>query len=161
MSKPVFNVLFVCTGNICRSPTAEAVLREHVRKLGLEGRVRIDSAGTHSYHIGHPPDPRAIKHAKDRGYDLSSLRARQLSAEDYDEFDLIVSMDAGHHQIVQNRTPIEESRAASVMFLDFVDYRRGQDVPDPYYGGPEDFEHVLDLVESAMEELVAHIKQKL
>jgi protein-tyrosine phosphatase len=133
-------VLFVCTGNICRSPTAEGVLRHLSRQLGME--VHVESAGTHDYHVGQPPDRRAQHHAQGRGYDLSAQRARQLRKRDFEEFDLIVAMDRGHLEILQQHCP-PQHRAKVRMLLD------GHDVPDPYYGGADGFEQVLDMVEAA------------
>jgi protein-tyrosine phosphatase len=133
-------VLFVCTGNICRSPTAEGVLRQLSKKTGVP--VHVESAGTHDYHVGSPPDRRALRHAKNRGYDLSAQRARQLRKLDFDEFDVIVAMDRGHLEILQAHCP-PQHRAKLRMLVN------GHDVPDPYYGGAEGFEQVLDMVEAA------------
>ena len=133
-------VLFVCTGNICRSPTAEGVFRELSRKVGAE--VHVESAGTHDYHVGQPPDRRALHHAKGRGYDLSAQRARQLRKRDFEEFDLIVAMDRGHLEILQAHCPPQHQRKLRMLV-------HGHDVPDPYYGGTEGFEQVLDMVEAA------------
>ena len=151
-------VLFVCTGNICRSPTAEGVFRQHVAQAGLEGRIEIASAGTHDYHVGEPPDARSVAHAARRGYDLTALRARQVSRADFHEFDRILAMDRGHLRQLQAIAPAgSPSRLA--MFLDHSGNWRGQDVPDPYYGGARGFEEVLDMVEEAaaglLEEIVA------
>jgi protein-tyrosine phosphatase len=144
----VLSVLVVCTGNICRSPTGEGVLRERVRTRGLEGRVHVASAGTHGYHVGEPPDPRAVDHASRRGYDLSRQRAAQVKRKDFESFDYILAMDRGHLQLLRSMQP-EGSRANLGLFLDASDKWTGEDVPDPYYGGPEDFELVLDMVEEA------------
>jgi protein-tyrosine phosphatase len=133
-------VLFVCTGNICRSPTAEGVLRHLSRELGVE--VHVESAGTHDYHVGKPPDERALHHARERGYDLSAQRARQVRRRDFEEFDLIVAMDRGHLRILEQHCPPEQRPKLRLL----VD---GHDVPDPYYGGAEGFERVLDMVEGA------------
>jgi protein-tyrosine phosphatase len=133
-------VLFVCTGNICRSPTAEGVLKHLSRQLEIE--VHVESAGTHDYHVGAPPDPRAQHHAKGRGYDLSAQRARQLRKRDFAQFDLIVAMDRGHLEILQAHCPPEHQGKLRMLV-------NGHDVPDPYYGGPEGFEQVLDMVEAA------------
>jgi len=133
-------VLFVCTGNICRSPTAEAVLR----KMSFDEKIplHVESCGTHDYHVGEPPDERAQQHAKGRGYDLSAQRARQVSEHDFEEFDLILAMDRGHLRILEGMCPAR-LRSKLQLFLP------GADVPDPYYGGAEGFERVLDLVEAA------------
>ena len=142
-------VLFVCTGNICRSPTAEGVLRELGRREGVP--LRVESRGTHDYHVGEPPDERAQHHARRRGYDLSAQRARKLSGRDFEEFDLILAMDEGHLRLLRRICPAEHASKVRL----FVP---GRDVPDPYYGGPEGFEQVLDLVEAGCRELLAGIK---
>jgi protein-tyrosine phosphatase len=141
-------VLFVCTGNICRSPTAEGVLREMARKRGVE--LHVESRGTHDYHVGDPPDERAQEHAKRRGYDLSAQRARHLAKQDFDEFDLILAMDHGHLRILQRLCPPQHSGKVRLFI-------QKSEVPDPYYGGPEGFEQVLDLVEAACRDLLAEI----
>jgi protein-tyrosine phosphatase len=130
----------VCTGNICRSPTAEAVLKDLATKTGVE--LRVESAGIGDWHVGQPPDERAQHHAKTRGYDLSAQRARQVRKRDFEEFDLIVAMDRGHLEILQDHCP-PQHRGKLRMLV------KGRDVPDPYYGGPEGFEQVLDMVEAA------------
>jgi len=142
------SVLIVCTGNICRSPTGEGVLREHAKRRGLDRDVRVASAGTHGYHVGESPDPRAIEHAARRGYDLSEQRASQVTRKDFEAFDFILAMDRGHLRMLRAMKP-DGSRAQVGLFLDASDRWRGEDVPDPYYGGPEDFERVLDMVEEA------------
>ena len=156
----VTRVLFVCTGNICRSPTAEGVFRAHVERAGLARRIEADSAGTHGYHIGDPPDPRAIAHARRRGYDLSALRARQVKAGDFARFDLILACDRGHHGLLR-RLADRAQHGRIAMFLDYAPELGLQEIPDPYYGGPEGFEHVLDIVERASEGLLAALTQKL
>lgn len=142
------SVLVVCTGNICRSPTGEGVLRHQVEKRGLAGRVRVASAGTHDYHVGEGPDPRTLKHARGRGYDLSRQRAAQVRREDFFEHDYILAMDRNHLRILRNMAP-EDATARLGLFLEASAKWRGADVPDPYYGGAEDFEQVLDMVEEA------------
>jgi len=141
-------VLVVCTGNICRSPTAEGVLRAAAARRGLP--MRIASAGTHDYHVGEAPDPRAVKHARKRGYDLSTLRASQVSAEDFSTFDYILAMDRGHLRMLRAIAPAD-ARAKVGLFLEASSSWKDEDVPDPYYGGPEGFERVLDMVEEAAE----------
>lgn len=138
-------ILFVCTGNICRSPTAEGVLRHLAAQLEMS--VHVESAGTHDYHVGEPPDARAQRHAKGRGYDLSRQRARHVHERDFEEFDVIVAMDRGHLQILQQHCPPEHQGKLRLL----VD---GRDVPDPYFGGPEGFERVLDMVEAACRDLL-------
>ncbi|HEX6268441.1 MAG TPA: low molecular weight protein-tyrosine-phosphatase [Burkholderiales bacterium] len=142
-------VLFVCTGNICRSPTAEGVLRHLSKQLGVE--VHVESAGTHDYHVGSAPDRRALRHAQGRGYDLSGQRARQLRKRDFAEFDLIVAMDRGHLEILQEHCPAQHQGKLRMLV-------QGHDVPDPYYGGPDGFEQVLDMVEAACLGLLAELR---
>lgn len=143
-------VLFVCTGNICRSPTAEGVLRKLAKELGVE--VHVESAGTHDYHVGNPPDERAQHHARGRGYDLSAQRARQLHKRDFETFDLIVAMDGGHMKLLERSCPPQHQRKLRMLV-------EGRDVPDPYYGGAEGFEQVLDMVEAACRGLLQELKQ--
>ena len=143
------SVLFVCTGNICRSPTAEGVLRHLAAEAGIE--LRIASAGIGDWHVGAPPDERAQHHAKGRGYDLSTLRARQVRPSDFAEFDLILAMDRGHLRALERMAPRGERHKLRLFVA-------GRDVPDPYYGGPEGFEQVLDLVEAACRDLLQELK---
>jgi protein-tyrosine phosphatase len=147
-------VLFVCTGNICRSPTAEGVFRHFADAAGVA--VEADSAGTHGYHIGDAPDSRTVDAAAKRGFDLKSLRARRVKREDFDEFDLILAMDRDHLAHLQAMRP-KDARAEVKLFLDYHPAGK-RDVPDPYYGGPDGFEHVLDLVEAASRELLKKIR---
>jgi protein-tyrosine phosphatase len=142
-------VLFVCTGNICRSPTAEGVLR---RLAELEKmNVHVESRGTHDYHVGEPPDDRAQDHAKRRGYDLSAQRAKHFSKRDFEEFDLVLAMDRGHLRILQRLCPPQHAGKLKLFLPE-------ADVPDPYYGGPEGFERVLDLVEAACRGLLHEMR---
>ena len=153
-------VLVVCTGNICRSPTGEGVLRHLAEKRGLAGRVEIRSAGTHDYHVGQGPDPRTVKHAKKRGYDLASLRASQVSREDFERCDYILAMDRGHLRILRGLAP-PGARARLGLFLEASARWKGEDVPDPYYGGVEGFDLVLDMVEEAAERWLDRIEAEL
>jgi protein-tyrosine phosphatase len=153
-------VLVVCTGNICRSPTGEGVLRHLVEKRGLSDRVRVESAGTHDYHVGEGPDPRSVRHAAKRGYDLSPLRASQVSAEDFHAYDYILAMDRGHLRILRAIAP-QDGKARVGLFLEASARGKGEDVPDPYYGGAEEFERVLDMVEEAAERWLDRIEAEL
>jgi len=154
------SILVVCTGNICRSPTGEGVLRHRAKARGLEDRLEIRSAGTHDYHVGECPDARSMKHALKRGYDLSAQRAMQLSREHFGEYDYILAMDRGHLRIVKQMAPAG-SRARLGLFLDASARWHGQDVPDPYYGGAEGFELVLDMVEEAAERWLDRFEAEL
>jgi len=152
-------VLFVCLGNICRSPTAEAVFRHQVQAAGLEGRIHIDSAGTADWHRGKAPDGRSCQFAGRRGYDLAPLRARQVCVEDFQQFDLILAMDHDNLEHLRQMQPVG-TRAELDLFLKRFDL--GCDaVPDPYYGGDDGFEHVLDLVEQASAALLDEIRARL
>ncbi|HJV70023.1 low molecular weight protein-tyrosine-phosphatase [Ideonella sp.] len=150
--KPV-RVLMVCTGNICRSPTAEAVLRAKAMAAGLVERLVVDSAGVSDYHVGDPPDRRAQAHARRRGYDLSTLRARQVHDGDFQHFDWLLAMDEGHLRDLQGQAPTNHT-ARLARLLDFAPGREGLDVPDPYYGAAAGFEQVLDLVEAGCDGLL-------
>lgn len=142
------NILFVCLGNICRSPMAEGVFRTIVTEAGLGDRFHIDSAGTGSWHLGDPPDRRAQRAAKARGIDISDQRARCIEQADFDRFDLILAMDQGNLGDLMHAAP--EARTDRVrLFLEFAPELGRREVPDPYYGGTDGFEHVLDLVETA------------
>jgi protein-tyrosine phosphatase len=146
-------VLFVFTGNICRSPTAEGVSRARAAARGVLDRLRIDSAGTHDYHVGEAPDPRSIEHAAKRGYDLEPLRARQVVRRDFIDFDHILAMDQGHLRLLRAIEP-PGATARIALYLEHSAGWRGLDVPDPYYGGGRGFEEVLDMVEEASERLL-------
>jgi protein-tyrosine phosphatase len=154
------NVLFVCLGNICRSPTADGIFRELVANAKLDQKIMVDSAGTGAWHIGKAPDSRTVAAARTRGYDLSVLRARQVTARDFDEFDYVLAMDEANLADLQQLKPAHFTGHLG-LFLEFGargDYR---EVPDPYYGGSDGFELVLDLVEDAAQGLLKHIRQRL
>jgi protein-tyrosine phosphatase len=181
-----YKILMVCMGNICRSPTAEGVLRAKLAQAGLSKRVLVDSAGTHNYHPGNPPDERSQAHALRRGYNLSALRARQVCAEDYDHFDLILAMDWDNLALLQEDCPPEHMVKLMLLMEFAVPVQAAADsslvstklagaepadgtaptlgpgsygavVPDPYHGGAAGFEQVLDLVEVACSGLVRHV----
>lgn len=150
------SVLFVCMGNICRSPTAEGVARGMAQRKGFSGRFKFDSAGTHGYHCGNPPDPRARQAAAKRGYDLEALRARQVSEVDFIRFDLILAMDRDNLDALHRACP-QEYRGKLALLGDYSAPGAGLEVPDPYYGGAEGFERVLDLVEDAVGRMIAQV----
>lgn len=150
-------VLFVCMGNICRSPTAEGVFRRLVMEEGLEHLIHIDSAGTHDYHIGKPPDRRAQTAAAGRGYDLSPLRGRQVGHRDFSEFDYVLAMDQDNLANLQRVCPGDQ-RHKLRLFLSFSEQFKDQEVPDPYYGGAQGFDLVLDMVEDAARGLLQAIR---
>jgi protein-tyrosine phosphatase len=157
--KPVIKVLFVCMGNICRSPTAEAVFRSCAGNAGLAGRILIDSAGTHDYHVGEPPDLRAQQAARQRGYDMGGLRGRQVEEGDFRRFDYVLAMDRANLSILQRLMP-PDGNARVQLFFDYARHYAGCEVPDPYYGDTGGFERVLDMVEDASEGLLRHIRHK-
>lgn len=151
-------VLFVCLGNICRSPSAEGVFRKKVEDRGLAKTISIDSAGTSDWHIGKSPDTRTIKAASERGYSLASLRGRQAIAEDFEHFDYILAMDSANLANLEDIQPAD-SRAKLSLFLEYSQQQDYSDVPDPYYGGDKGFELVLDLIEDASEGLLEQIEK--
>lgn len=153
-------ILMVCMGNICRSPTAQAVLHHQLRQGGLDALVRVDSAGTHGWHEGAPPDARSQHHAALRGYDLSMLRSRPLEPADYERFDLLLAMDSDNLEHLQSECP-PAHRAKLRRLMEFAPDGAAPVVPDPYAGGPAGFERVLDLVESACAGLVLHLRREL
>jgi len=155
------SVLFVCTGNICRSPTAAGVFRKLVLEARLEERIQVDSAGTHDYHVGYAADSRAAHAALRRGYDLSLHRARKVDKADFHRFDLIIAMDEGHHaHMVLLAKPSDAHKIR--MMMEFARRYPGlRAVPDPYYGGPEGFEQVLDMLEDAAAGLLESIRGSL
>lgn len=151
-------VLFVCMGNICRSPTAQGVFEHLVKSAGLAERILIDSAGTHAYHTGNPPDRRSQAAAKERGIDLSGLRARKVDVLDFEHFDYILAMDHSNLQDLQELIQQQEDERLH-LFMRFATRWDVDEVPDPYYGGSNGFERVLDMVEDAAEGLLAHIRR--
>ncbi len=158
MSKKV-SVLFVCLGNICRSPTAHGIFRHLVREEGFESLIEIDSAGTAAFHIGKAPDSRSILVAKERGIDMSDLRARQVDLGDFYQYDYVLAMDeANFYHLKEMALPEHDGKIK--MFLEYTDAFSETEVPDPYYGGAQGFDHVFDLVESASKGLLEHIKQE-
>ncbi|MGI9220979.1 MAG: low molecular weight protein-tyrosine-phosphatase [Woeseiaceae bacterium] len=152
------SVLFVCMGNICRSPTAEGVFRSYVEKSGLQDTVKIDSAGTHAYHSGEPSDSRAIAAAARRGFSLSEIRARRIEDEDFETFDYVIAMDIENLENLRARAG-EQFQSKVSLFLEFSSADEIE-VPDPYYGGDAGFERVLDLVEDASRGLLEMLSEK-
>jgi protein-tyrosine phosphatase len=153
------NVLMVCLGNICRSPTAEAVLRAIAAREAPELQIHIDSAGTADYHIGEPPDKRSQAAARRRGYEMSDLRARQVEPVDFERFDLVLAMDQANLADLQRSAP-RSHRERVKLFLEFAPDAHTREVPDPYYGGPNGFEEVLDLVEAASRGLLRYLRER-
>ena len=144
------SVLFVCMGNICRSPTAEAVFRQQVKAAGFEHAIHIDSAGTHDYHVGQPPDERAQKAAERRGYDTKELRGRQVHERDFEVFHYILAMDRANLAVLERECPPQYSHKLGLLMQYGERFSQGvQEVPDPYFGGSQGFEHVLNMVEEA------------
>jgi len=148
-------ILFVCMGNICRSPTAEAVFRHRLASRGQPLALEVDSAGTHGYHVGHPPDERAVEAAARRGISLAGITARQVEAGDFQQFDFILCADESNLAILEDMRPAG-SQARLSLLLEFADGSESE-VPDPYYGGDKGFERVLDLIESACDGLIDHL----
>ncbi|NVE00942.1 low molecular weight protein-tyrosine-phosphatase [Massilia sp. BJB1822] len=155
--KPTPSILFVCMGNICRSPTAEGVLRQRAAAAGLE--LHIDSAGTHAYHIGEAPDTRSSRHAAQRGYDLTQQRARQVSADDFERFDLLLAMDRDNLELLQRACP-PQLRHKLGLFMQYARRHRVLEVPDPYYGGVQGFDQVLDYIEDAADGLIHDLRER-
>ena len=155
-----YSVLFVCMGNICRSPTAEGVFRHHVTEAGLDAQIRTDSAGTHAYHTGEPADRRAHAAAARRGFSLEGIRARRVTDEDFEHFDYILAMDELNLVTLKDRAPDELSGKVR-LFLEFAESLHENEVPDPYYGGSSGFERVLDLVEEASQGLLETLRTKI
>jgi len=153
------SVLFVCMGNICRSPTAHGVFLDRVNKAGLEESIEVESAGTHAYHVSEPPDARAQEAALKRGVDLSALRARKAVENDFYEFDYIIAMDDSNYSILLSMAP-EGHEEKLKLFLEYAPDLNVREVPDPYYGGKNGFERVLDLIEDASTGLLDDLRQK-
>ncbi|MES2316242.1 MAG: low molecular weight protein-tyrosine-phosphatase [Pseudomonadota bacterium] len=151
------SILFVCMGNICRSPTAEGVFRARAERAGLAGSLHIDSAGTHAYHVGHQPDTRSTDFAARRGYDLSTQRARQVDFKDFAAFDRIYAMDRDNLALLTKACP-EEHRHKLGLFMQFASHSGSDVVPDPYYGDGNGFDLVLDYIEDASDGLLAILK---
>ena len=156
-NKDIKAILFVCMGNICRSPTAEGVVRELLRREAPDLRLDLDSAGTHSYHIGHPPDARSVAAARNRGIDLSGLRARKVSDDDFSRFDLVLAMDRDNLEEMEAFCA-PELRSRLRLFMSYAVDTEIDEVPDPYYGGDNGFEQVLDLIEAAGRGLIEALR---
>ena len=154
-----YAVLFVCTGNICRSPTAHGVFLQQLEQAGLSQQVEVDSAGTHGYHRGEPPDDRSVAHAAQRGYNLSALRARRVELVDFERYDLILAMDSGHLELLSERCPSAHVHKLQ-RFTAWCQRHDGLDVPDPYYGGAAGFEAVLDLIVDGCTGLLTHVRKQ-
>ena len=150
-------VLFVCLGNICRSPTAEGVFRAALNRAGISNRVRTASAGLGDWHVGAPPDPRAVEAARKRGYDLSTLRGRKVARDDFTRFDWILCMDESNLKALNELKP-DDFTGHLGLILDFAPEQGLREVPDPYFGGPEGFDRVLDLIEASAAGLIARLQ---
>ena len=152
-------VLFVCTGNICRSPSAEGVLRTLASQAALQDALVIDSAGTYDGHVGEPPSHQAQVSATRRGYDLDALRARQVTEADFARFDYVLALDRGHYRALVRLAP-PQYRDRIGLLLDYAPELALRDVPDPWYGGPADYEHALDLIETACRGLLQQLRAR-
>jgi protein-tyrosine phosphatase len=157
---PSASVLFVCLGNICRSPTAEGVFRYVAARAGINSALHIDSAGTGAWYLGSPPDARAMQAARRRGYDLSALRARRVAPEDFQRFGWILAMDEDNLRALESLRPGSFAGHLGLL-LDLAPELATREVPDPYYGGPDGFEQVLDLIETAAKALLARVRAGL
>ncbi|KVM77390.1 phosphotyrosine protein phosphatase [Burkholderia ubonensis] len=153
-------ICFVCLGNICRSPTAEGVMRHQVEAAGLADRIDVDSAGTGDWHVGEPPDVRAQAAARTRGYDLSALRARQVGAADFERFDLLLAMDEANLAELRRRCPVQH-RDKVRLLMEFAPGATASEVADPYFGGAQGFEQVLDQCEAACRGLLDTLRQRV
>lgn len=157
---PRFSVLFVCLGNICRSPTAEGIFNHKLDQTELSELVFVDSAGTSAHHVGESPDPRAQEEAKRAGYDLSFIRSRQVRDVDFHEFDLIVAMDDSNYYNLKDLAPDSDYHDKIKLFLaDFAPQLPKREVPDPYYGGKQGFVEVIELIEAASDGLIEHLRK--
>ena len=159
----MYKVLFVCTGNICRSPTAEGVFRQIVGHAGLGDVISVDSAGISGWHAGEPPDARAADTALKNGVDIGSLRARKVVRDDFKDFDLIIALDSTHFRALEEMRPgfsPEHDRAVLDLMMRFAPQYGTEDVPDPYYGGKEGFQNVFNMIESACEGLLNYIREQ-
>jgi len=156
----MYSVLFVCTGNICRSPTAEALFSHRLRERDLSGHFVVDSAGTHAYHVGEPPDHRSVSVARKRGVMMEGQQARKVVKKDFEDFNLMLALDRGHYMNLYDTGPANP-RAALVLLLDYHEDYKGQDVPDPYYGGAEDFELTYKMIEAGVDGLLDHLVREL
>ena len=152
-------VLFVCMGNICRSPLAHGFFEQLVTQAGLSARIEVDSAGTHSYHIGEPPDERARQSALRRGFDIGHQRARRAQASDFEQFDYVLAMDDENCRHLEGLSGVTHKQKLKLL-LEFAPHLNEREVPDPYYGGASGFERVIDLVEEAARGLLADIRQR-
>ncbi|MFQ6007270.1 MAG: low molecular weight protein-tyrosine-phosphatase [Woeseia sp.] len=155
----MIKILFVCLGNICRSPTAEGVFRKLVEGANLQRHIEADSAGTHAYHIGEPPDQRAQTAAARRGVDLSAMRGRRTTVEDFHEFDYILAMDRQNFSYLQAQCP-EDLLYKVRLFMEFAPDYPNDEVPDPYFGGTTGFDRVLDMIEDAANGLLREIRRE-
>ena len=158
MNMEKIKVLFVCMGNICRSPTAEGVFAKLIKEQDLEEYFVIDSAGTHAYHIGEPPDLRAQHAALERDVELNNLRARKVIMADFEDFDFLLAMDDDNYAVLMEASP-EEYKDKISYFLDYAPHLKTREVPDPYYGGKYGFERVLDLIEAASEGFLSNLQK--
>jgi len=158
-NKEKIGLIFICMGNICRSPTAEAVFRHQVEQAGLTEQILIDSAGTHDYHIGEAPDARTQRAARKRGYDLSNLRGRQVVVADFYRFDYMLAMDEANLEILKRLRP-RDAQSHLGLLLEFAERHTEREVPDPYFGGADGFERVLDMVEDAAAGLLKHLRTR-